>query len=132
MRTNGRISAAQAASVTAMPLYKPDPPRGLTVGQAEEWRAVVARMPHNWFGQETHAMLTQHCRQVERLRFIAGQLNRMQDNEETDEAAYHRLVNLELQATKVLALIDAKMRLCQQTSQDKKGHRPVEVAKPWE
>jgi hypothetical protein len=133
MRTNGRISAAQAASVRAMPLHRPDPPEELTPGQAAEWRAVVARMPANWFMAETQAALMQHCRQVERLHFIAEQLDHLQSAGEANGHEYYRLVSLEIQGTKLLTQLDAKMRLLQQTTQAKAlSSRPVEIEKPWD
>jgi hypothetical protein len=36
----------------------------LTEDQAAEWRAVVDRLPNDWFPRETHGMLAQFCRHV--------------------------------------------------------------------
>ena len=47
-------------------IRRPAPPRSLSDEEAEEWRAVVNRLPATWFPRETHSMLTQYCRQVVR------------------------------------------------------------------
>ncbi len=44
----------------------------LTPEQAEEWRAVVARMPVDWFGRELHPLLAAYCRHTCNARHIAG------------------------------------------------------------
>ena len=41
---------------------RPEPPEDLTEEQAAEWRAVVARMPADWFHRETHGLLAQYVR----------------------------------------------------------------------
>jgi len=39
----------------------PPPPAQLPEREAQEWRAVVARMGPMWFGRETHAFLATFC-----------------------------------------------------------------------
>jgi len=56
-------------SITA--IERPSPPDGLTDEQSIEWRAVVDRMPGEWFPPETHGMLAQFCRHVVSARHVA-------------------------------------------------------------
>jgi phage terminase small subunit len=73
MRTHGRISAEERV-VVSLQDYRPDAPAELTAEQADEWRAIVKRMPGNWFTRETHPLLVQYCRTITRLRQLAFQL----------------------------------------------------------
>ncbi len=57
---------------------RPDPPRDLTAGQAVEWRAIVRRMPADWFPRETHGLLADYCRHVLRSRKIATLIDRIE------------------------------------------------------
>jgi hypothetical protein len=43
---------------------RPEPPEDLTEEQAVEWRAVVDRLPTDWFSRETHGLLSQYVRHV--------------------------------------------------------------------
>jgi hypothetical protein len=54
----GRKSAAEL-SVIVSPLNarRSPPPSELTDEQAEEWRAIVGRMPPGWFTREHFALL---------------------------------------------------------------------------
>jgi hypothetical protein len=52
---------------------RPEPPSDLTDDQAAEWRAVVERMPADWFPRETYGLLSQYCRHVVTARRIARQ-----------------------------------------------------------
>src|SRR5262245_26279261 len=47
-------------------LRRPEPPSNLTAKEAAEWRAIVNRLPPDWFPRETHAILAQYCRMVGR------------------------------------------------------------------
>ena len=50
---------------------RPEPPTELTREQAAEWRAVVDRLPADWFARETHGLLVQYCRHVVAARRVA-------------------------------------------------------------
>ena len=68
----GKKSAAELALViTPLETRRPPPPEDLTEEQASEWRAVVSRMPADWFCREHFAMLASYCRHVCRQRSLA-------------------------------------------------------------
>ena len=74
MGTRGRKSSAELSILTMSTvetIMRPDAPYDLTDEQADEWRAVVNRMPADWFPRETHGMLTQYCRHVVAARRVA-------------------------------------------------------------
>ena len=35
---------------------RPEPPEDLTENQSAEWRAIVGRLPADWFQRETHGL----------------------------------------------------------------------------
>jgi hypothetical protein len=43
---------------------RPAPPDELTEEEAEEWRAIASRMPHDWFTRENHPLLCEYCRHI--------------------------------------------------------------------
>src|SRR3954447_21858116 len=55
---------------------RPPAPRELAKAEALEWRAVVDRLPADWFPRETWGLLTQYCRHVVRARHVAGLLEK--------------------------------------------------------
>jgi hypothetical protein len=65
MRQRGRKSAASLSvprgNVVEM-VPRPPPPSDLTDEQAEEWKAIVGRLPAEWFPRETWPVLVQFCR----------------------------------------------------------------------
>src|SRR5262249_59389933 len=52
---------AVVPSPEALAADPPPPPAQLPEREAQEWRAVVARMGPMWFGRETHAFLATFC-----------------------------------------------------------------------
>lgn len=75
MQKRGRKSAASLAVVAGFAPRRPDPPGDLTTEQAEVWRAVVARLPADWFPAETHALLAVYCRHAVTLRMLSVELD---------------------------------------------------------
>jgi hypothetical protein len=68
MGKRGRKSSAELSVVTPLKTRRPPPPEDLTEEQASEWRAVVSRMPPDWFTREHFALLADYCRHVCRAR----------------------------------------------------------------
>ena len=93
MGTRGRKSAAELGVVHGI-LQRPEPPDELTPEQADEWRAVVARMPVNWFGREIHPLLCAYCRHVTNARRIAALIEAAHDLDIGDRTALMRLNRL--------------------------------------
>lgn len=143
MKTRGRDSAAslevvqfnQGGARGAQVLERverPGPPVELTQEQADEWNAVVSRLPADWFPRETHALLAEYCRHVVTARRIAQLIQNAEGAETLDVVEYDRLGKMAERESRVIASLATKMRLSQQTSYDKTKKKPRTVTKPWD
>ena len=87
MTKQGRKSAASLALRPITPVEakpRPAPPAELSDEEAEEWRAVVGRMPADWLARETYPLLVQYCRHVVSARRIHQLIEALQNDEELD------------------------------------------------
>lgn|SRR6185369_4635275 len=139
MKTRGRDSAASleivpfASKVAPLErVERPRPPADLTDDQAEEWRAVVNRMPAEWFPRETHALLADYCRHVVMARKISQLIQQSEEGETLDVGEYDRLGRMAERESRVIASLATKMRLTQQTTYDKTKKKPSTALKPWD
>jgi len=64
----GRKSAAELAT-TSIPT-RPEPPNDLNEEESIEWKAVVNRLPVDWFKREHYGVLVAYCQHVVLRRFI--------------------------------------------------------------
>jgi hypothetical protein len=71
MAQRGRKSAALLSIESVLGNERPAPPDELTEEEAEEWRAIAGRMPHDWFTRENHPLLAEYCRHIVRARDLA-------------------------------------------------------------
>jgi hypothetical protein len=118
MGTRGRKSSASlSVAVTNMPGQRPEPPEKLSERQKEEWRAVVGRMPANWFTRENEALLVDHCRWVERGDELEAVIQETVDDGCTEERL--RLFKAAKEVTSTLATLATKMRMSQQARHEK-------------
>ena len=140
MRQRGRKSAASLSVVPVLPgQQRPEAPDELTKEEAEEWRAIVGRLPADWFPRETHAQLTNYCRHVVKARMIAGLLREFEPEWTATDEGLHRfdkLTHMAQRESAAIASLGTKMRLTQQTRvREQTATRRLEAhvaAKPWE
>lgn len=71
MAQRGRKSAASLAAVTRIPGQRMPPPEELMEEQAEEWRAIVATKPPEWFQRDSQPLLVDYCRHTVICRHLA-------------------------------------------------------------
>ena len=117
MGTRGRKSAAELSVVQGIP-QRPEPPGELTPEQADEWRAIVARMPVDWFGRELWPLLCAYCRHVTNSRHIAALVEVAHKGDLTDRKAlmrYNRLLGMQERQSNVMASLGTRMRLTNQS-----------------
>ncbi len=117
MGSRGRKSAAELGVIQGIP-ERPKPPGELTGEQAEEWRAVVARMPVNWFPREIWPLLTQYCRHICNARHIARLIEAAHDLDIGDRTAlmrFNRLLGMQERQSNALAGLATRMRLSNQS-----------------
>jgi len=135
MGSRGRKSSASLATNFNIDAHKrPPPPATLEEPAAEEWRKVVAMMPPTWFPIETHALLEDRCRHVVWTRFIANEINELIKNRHKtfDSRLYNNLLKSASYHSRLVAMLDTKMRLTQQSSYDRKKTKTAKAAKiPW-
>ncbi len=72
MATRGRKSAAALSVVPVTAEQRPAPPEDLTAEQAQEWRAIVARMPADWFTREVQPLLMAYCKHLATFRKLSA------------------------------------------------------------
>ena len=117
MKERGRKSAAELTVVTLGP-RRPDPPEELTVEQAEEWRAIVGRMPADWFSREHYPLLAALCFHVCRSRMLAGLIDTFPTEWLAEEGGLQRLDKLLAMAereTRCMTALSRAMRLTQRS-----------------
>lgn len=134
MGTRGRKSAASLA-VAVSPLEtvpRPDAPYDLTDEQAQEWWAVVNRLPADWFPRETHATLAQYCRHVVRARRLAQLIDAAEKSAEFDLKEYRELLASEEVQSRAMSSLATRMRMTQQATFDKEKKKPAPSRKLWE
>jgi len=133
MGTRGRVSAAALSVISGgvVTVRRPDPPRELTEEQAHEWRAVVNRLPADWFQRETHGMLAQFCRHVVAARRIAQLISAHEQAEPFDVSEYDRLLKMQEREGRALSSLATRMRISQHATYDKTRKKPIEGKRPW-
>lgn len=136
MAKRGRVPAASlavASIATIETIERPDAPYDLTDEQADEWWAVVNRMPADWFPRETHGMLAQYCRHVVRARRLAQLLNKLETSEDVDVKEYRDLLRSEEEQSRAISSLATRMRISQQaTVRAEQARKPTMMKKPWE
>jgi hypothetical protein len=136
-----RKSAAALSVVQPLPEQKrPDPPDELTREEAEEWRAVVDRLPADWFPRESHQLLVQYCRHVVKARMMARLIDSFDPEWAATDEGLHRLDKLTQMAERegrAISSLATRMRLSQQSryahkTANVKAADPNASRKPWQ
>ncbi len=139
MGSRGRKSSARLGVIEGL-AKRPEPPDELTPEQAEEWAAVVRRMPVHWFHREIWPLLSQYCRHIVNARHVAGMIEDAHEGDMTDGKALMRLTRLlgmQQRQTSALVGLATRMRLTNQaryTAQSAATQSRGDVLgrKPWE
>lgn len=140
MAQRGRKSAASLAVVTSLPGQRHEPPGELTDDQAAIWRSVVATKPTDWFGEDTHPLLSAYCRHIVAAQVLAEAIDTFNPAWLADEEGlkrYDRLLAMRERETRATTALARSMRLTQQSRYD---HKTANTAangssgarKPWE
>jgi hypothetical protein len=141
MGARGRKSAADLSVVRMEPrIGRPRPPADLTNEQAEEWRAIVARLPPGWFRREHYGVLANLCRHTSRARFLGRALELCApENLTTVEGLdhYNKMAAAAERETRSLLACARSLRLTHQSQYDAaKAARGAATAStesaPWE
>jgi phage terminase small subunit len=122
---------------------RPAPPAHLSEAAKDEWRAVVGRMPADWFPRETHSMLVAFCCHVVSFNEVQAKIDLMEAGSLDVPNAlametYEALTALRERETRQIANLATKLRLTPQSRYDlMKAGRSTrneipEGPKPWE
>lgn len=136
MGTRGRTSAAELSVISGggvETIRRPEPPDELTEEQAGEWRAVVTRLPADWFPRETHGMLASYCRHVVTGRRVAQIVAQIEASEQFDINAYDQALKMQERESRAISSLATRMRISQQaTVRHEKARKGSAVARPWD
>lgn len=135
MNGRGRRSSASLAVISSSGIAaveRPRPPADLSGEQAEEWIAIVNRLPADWFGRETEALLAQYCRHIVASRRVANLVAQAEADTECDLKDYDRLLKMQEREGRAITSLATKMRISQQSTYDKSKKKPVQARKLWE
>jgi hypothetical protein len=121
-------------------LQRPEPPEELTAEETIEWREVVGRLPPDWFGRESFALLVQHCRSVVKARLIArliDGLRRASPEADLDLTTLDKLMMMADRESRAISSLSTRMRLSQHsrtqaTPARRKASDPNASRKPWQ
>lgn len=136
MGKRGPQSAAAlevAKPVEVETVQRPDAPYDLTDEQAEEWWAVVNRLPADWFPRETHGLLSDYCRHVVRGRKISQMIEAAQGEEPVDIDRLDKLYKMGERESRAASSLATRMRITQQATSSHRAQKPpMVVKKPWQ
>jgi hypothetical protein len=140
MRQRGRKSAASLTVVPFVPSQRPVPPDHLSKQEADEWRAIVDRLPANWFPRETQPLLERLCFHVCLAQRLERELRKYDNGSLRSKTGLQRfctLGSMEVRETMTIISLMTKLRLTVQSRY--KAERAATLAnnaptgrKPWE
>lgn len=134
MESRGRKSAAELAIVPPVQtVQRPDAPYDLTDEQTDEWRAVVASLPADWFERGNYALLAQYCRHVVAARRIAQLIEQCASGEKLVIGDLCELLKRQEAESRAINALLRSMRLTQQSiMRAETAKRTPQVKKPWQ
>ena len=135
MGIRGRESSASLSVVGPggiETVRRPDPPPELTDEQAIEWRAIINRLPADWFPRETHGMLAAYCRHVVTARRVADLVRSIEQSEELDVGEYDRALRMQEREGRAISSLATRMRISQHSTYDKSKKKPPAAKRPWD
>jgi len=108
-----------------------DPLGDLTPEQAHEWRAVVNRLPVDWFPPETHSLLAQHCRHVVSATHVAGLIENLLASDDFSLDDFDRLLRMQEREGRALSSLATRMRITQQAQYSHRKKTGPLMRPPW-
>lgn len=112
---------------------RPAAPDELNHEEAEEWLAIVNRLPADWFSRETYPLLIQYCRHVITARRVRQIIEKLEGEEDFDFKGYEAALKMQARESQIITTLATKMRISQQSTYDKsKKKGKGGSAKPWD
>ena len=135
MGARGKQSAAALTTVKSgvvSSIKRSVPANDLTDEQAFEWRAIVSRMPADWFPRETHGLLAQYCRHVVASRRVAQLITSLEAGDEISIMEYDQLLKMQEREGRAMSSLATRMRISQQAQYNHKKDPGTSKIPPWE
>jgi hypothetical protein len=133
----GRKSAAELATVTALPIRLLAPPADLSVDESEVWARVVATKPGDWWNAGSVPLLAQFCRATVQAEMIADLVRQTASSMLSDPSqlgTYKELRKIQGALSGEINTLARAMRLTQQSQyRADKATKPgaPNGRKPW-
>ena len=121
--------------IPRLPGQRPEPPPKLTKDEAHEWRAIVGRMPQDWFPAETWPVLVDLCRLIVNSDKVNAMVCAELSKTNVDDKRLHQLAQTQLGYSKSIGIACAKLRITPQSRyKQSKAHARDRTpsVKPWE
>jgi phage terminase small subunit len=118
MPQRGRKSVAALTVVARLTPQRPPPPEHLTEQQAEEWRAIVDRMPSGYFSREMFGLLAAYCQHASAARVLTGLIDSFKVEWLADPdglARFNQMLAMRERETKSMANLATKLRMTPQS-----------------
>ena len=112
-------------------INRPEPVRGLTDDQADEWQAIVDRMPAEWFPRETHALLAQFCRHVTSAQHINRLIQNLISSDDFTLEAFDQLLRMQEREGRAMSSLATRMRITQQARYSRNKRTGPMLPRPW-
>src|SRR6478736_3669311 len=114
MHQRGRKSAAALSVVAqAETPSRPQAPANLMPEAAAEWRAIVDRMPADWFTRETHGLLAAYCKHIVSARHVGQLIEAERAAGALDLVRYDKLLRMQERESRAMSSLGTRMRLTQ-------------------
>lgn len=136
MKQRGRKSANALSLVDnskILEIPRAKPPEELNDEEAQEWKAIVNRLPADYFGREHYATLVQLCRHTVAARRIAQLIEASIAADDLHVAGYLKLLRAQELESRAITALSRTMRLTHQANVPTNSARiePVTVENPW-
>ena len=121
--------------IPRLPGQRPEPPPKLTRDEGHEWKAIVGRMPQDWFPAETWPVLVDLCRIIVNSDKVNAMVNAELSKTSLDDKRLSELMKLQMGYSKSIGIACAKLRITPQAryKQSKAQTRDrTPGVRPWE
>ena len=106
--------SGRRVQIPRLPGQRPEPPHKLTADEGREWKAIVGRMPQDWFRAETHPILVDLCRIIVNSDKVNAMVNAELSKTSVDDKRLSELMKLQMGYSKSIGIACAKLRITPQ------------------
>jgi hypothetical protein len=124
------LAPAAVGAVQVVP--RPEPPYELEDEAAAVWRATVDALPADWFGAETHPVLTQYCRHVVAAGRLSQLIRQIEGADQLDIKSYDAALKMHEREGRAMSSLATRLRITKQATASEKAKKPPQkFDRPW-